>query len=518
MMAIGQTEASQKRLNSLASSIWFVLLVAVPFVIALVLACGFIPYQRDDAYITYRFAANFASWQEIVFNQGGPWVEGFSSPIWFLLLAMAAKIKGSAQLPTVSMVLGMASFLALLLIVMIISKNGKNRAFKQGDWQTFLTVSLLATLPAACYYATTGLETLLFALVVLCYAGAIARLLPISLGVAAGFCAAWVRPEGPWLMVMGFAQLLVLLNKGDKISGLLRRQNMALLLAPLAGLFFLTLVRWYCFESLLPNTYWAKEPELTAGLLYVLKQFSTPWYGLLLLAALLGGFLGGRIYLGFLTAGLAWVVAVVLEGGDWMPLGRMLLCANVLFTLAAGGLFHHLVNNASRRRISLHWKFLSVSLLLLLLGSNLYAVARENRYASTSIHTLVQDGRNVVKWLQKEKIQSVGLVDIGEIGFLSGINVFDFVGLTDPFIAHSGGGHLDKTFDLDYLFERRRPQVLIVRMLEPFEHGVLTSSDIEIRIMQDARFVQQYFLAEKILPGYLRNPYYGLLLYKRKNL
>lgn len=517
-MHMNAAETLQKRLRPPLITIWPKILLAIPFIIGLLLACRFIPYQRDDAYITYRFAANFASGHEIVFNQGGPWVEGFSSPLWFLLLSLAAKIVGPAQLPTMGLLLGVTSFLVLLLSGLIINRNVSKRASRVDSWRIFFTGSLLATLPAACYYAATGLETLLFALVVLCYSGAMARLLPIFIGILAGFFAAWVRPEGPWLLVMGLAQLLVTLNKGDKLSGLLRRKNMALLLAPLAGLIVLTLVRWYCFESLLPNTYWAKEPSLAAGLLYVLKQFSTPWYGLLLLAALVGGFWGGRPYSGFLAAGFAWVMAAALEGGDWMPLGRLLLCANILFTLAAGGLFRPLANNAPNLKSPLLAKVLVGLLLLPLLGANLYVIAKENRMADTSLYTLVDDGRKVVKWLQEEKIESVGLVDIGAIGFETGIDVFDFAGLTDPVIATSPGGHLEKTFSLDYLFETRRPQALVIRLLKPFEKKVLSSSGIEIRIMQDARFGQQYSLAKKILPDYLREPYYGLLLYRRNNI
>lgn len=492
--------------------------VIFPVLAGLVLASGFIPYQRDDAFIAYRFAANFAASNEIVYNLGGQWIEGFSSPIWFLLLSLSSKIMGPATLPTVSMVMGLASFFAMLLFAIIISKHSKYRAPDHSRWQTFFIVSLLSTLPAACYYSVTGLETLLFATIVLCYAGATARLLPFSIGVASGFCAAWIRPEGPWLMVMGTTQLLFLLNKGERISGLFNKKNIVLLLAPLAGFISLVLIRWYCFGSLLPNTYWAKEPELITGLKYIYKNFTTPWYGFLLLSALVGGLTGGRIYLGFLVAGLTWIFAAVLEGGDWMPLGRMLLSANILFALAAGGLFAHTAGNNAPTKTSLLRKFIAVPLLLLILASNISAIARQTVESRTTMYTLNIDAKDAIKWLQEEEVQSVGLVDIGEIGFRTGINIFDFAGLTDSYIAKAPGGLLDKEFDLDYLFEKRRPQVLIIRLLEPFKNNIIESSDIEIRIMQDDRFIQQYSLAAKILPAYSREPYYGLLIYRRTDL
>ncbi len=58
------------------------------------LAWQIVPFQLDDAYITYRFAARFVAGEGLTYNPGGPWVEGFSSPVWLLALSAIAKLFG----------------------------------------------------------------------------------------------------------------------------------------------------------------------------------------------------------------------------------------------------------------------------------------------------------------------------------------------------------------------------------------------------------------------------------------
>lgn len=66
-------------------------------------------------------------------------------------------------------------------------------------------------------------------------------------------------------------------------------------------------------------------------------------------------------------------------------------------------------------------------------------------------------------WLTASRAASTGMVDIGEIGFRSGVKIFDFAGLTNRRIGHASGPHLNKRFDLDYLFSERWPEVLVFR-------------------------------------------------------
>src|SRR5690348_13028680 len=72
---------------------------------------------QDDAFITYRFAANLAAGKGAVFNVGER-VEGYSSPLHLLLSAGLVRLFGSVDILFVSKLVGLA-FAALTLGLMV---------------------------------------------------------------------------------------------------------------------------------------------------------------------------------------------------------------------------------------------------------------------------------------------------------------------------------------------------------------------------------------------------------------
>jgi hypothetical protein len=60
----------------------------------------------------------------------------------------------------------------------------------------------------------------------------------------------------------------------------------------------------------------------------------------------------------------------------------------------------------------------------------------------------------------------VALLDVGYLGLLSGAEVLDLGGLTDPAIARMPGGHLDKRLDPAYV-RARDPDVLVLHSASP---------------------------------------------------
>src|SRR6266513_2005177 len=82
---------------------WVPLGVALAY--ALVLPVRFV----DDAWISYRYAANVADGVGPVFNQGQR-VEAISNPLWTALLAVAYKLY--LPLPLTAWVIGVACVLA----------------------------------------------------------------------------------------------------------------------------------------------------------------------------------------------------------------------------------------------------------------------------------------------------------------------------------------------------------------------------------------------------------------------
>ena len=74
------------------------------------------PLPIDDAWITFRYAANFAAGHGLVFNPGEP-VQGFTTPLFALLLGLAGA--AGLDVPTAATVLGgIGAFLTALAMVL----------------------------------------------------------------------------------------------------------------------------------------------------------------------------------------------------------------------------------------------------------------------------------------------------------------------------------------------------------------------------------------------------------------
>jgi hypothetical protein len=460
----------------LAALIWLLPLVA------LLLSLSLVPYQVDDAYITYRYAQNFAAGEGLVYNPGEAASEGFTSPLWFLLLSLGAKIVPMGLLPFFSTALGVLAYLGLLLVMARASRT-EPRVVR------LLGMLALALWPGLVFYASTGLETLLFVLCVLVFQCAALELVPRKLGLAAAFLSIWVRPEGGWLIVV---LLVSFLPFSEVRRQLFSKRIVCLVTALIAGGALVTGVRWLLFADIFPNTFYAKLPDYLEGLHY-LKGFILSWPGMMLTAmALLGALLGELRQRSFFLAALAWMVAPVLEGGDWMPHDRFLLPAVVFLVLAALGVAHA-PQKLLRRGAG------ALALVLAgLLGWQDLSIARR---VQISYDSTVMREMWIAKWAGENGVTSLASVDIGVLGYYSGARLIDVVGLTDRRIARSAGGHLGKQFNLDHVFAGGKPDCLILRStIRPvIESGQLTrgrpGSEIERRLFFDQRLLTDYRLA-----------------------
>jgi hypothetical protein len=486
------------------------------------LSFGIAPYQLDDAYITYRYAANINEGHGPVFNPGTEPVEGFSSPLWLLLLSTGALILGIPSLPALGMGLGLTSFI-LCYGAIFYSPRKKRMAYNGGviaEISDLLPALLLTVFPAAVFYAVTGMESMLFLAALLFFFKAASRDIPLKWGLIAGFLACWIRPEGIWFLP---AMAFLLLGRGE--PGKIREKS-NLLLAGSVILGNVTLIgaRILIFKSLLPNTYFAKEPWLKAGWLYLLETMSGDWAIFLLLLALLGIWMGDRRHRGYFMAGLSWLVAVLIEGGDWMPAGRLLLPAFGLFLMASSGIF----KNTSlpfpvRKKISANRVIASMVLIILLatVFVNLKASLNIQEKARLSQNHSAFLERVLADWVSKSGAQSIGTADIGIMGFFPRIEMVDFAGLTDKYIGRSPGFHLKKQFDLSYIFEKRKPDIILLRVSRKpqiYPNGRIKSqvkSGVENRIIRHPDFRATYHFLFAILPSHPARPYYGKLVFGR---
>lgn len=293
----------------------------------------------DDAYITYRYALNFAEGRGMVFNAGER-VEGITNLGFALMLAPFA----ASDPLFVARLLGMFS---AALSVVLLARWGDRSGLGTPALAAALAVLVVpAWVPFA---AVQGLETpVVMALVTLGWAR-YARERdgggPPIAGAALGLAPA-MRPDAAILAALIGAWHVA---RGGGLGGATRRAAAVVLLCA-AGLVGLKL-SWY--GAVLPNTFYAKTGAwpFWGGLQYVLTflQVPSPAFGLLTLLSLGVGLgyaarrddraLPGLVVLAWLC--MAWVV-----NGDFFANYRLLVPAWPALAAAVGLLVARLPGRA----------------------------------------------------------------------------------------------------------------------------------------------------------------------------
>ena len=486
------------------------------------LVLRYVPFQMDDAFIVYRFVANFLQGHEIAFNAGAPWVEGFTSPLWFLLLAAWAKLGGVELLPLAATVSGFASWALLVALTWRLGAPTTGAT----TVASLVPMALVALSPDLGFYAASGMEELLFVCALLGAVGAVAGQLSLGWGVLAALLVTWIRPEGAVLPVCAIGVAFGIQGR----LGLESRRFRFILIGWCVGFGLLLATRFELFGEWLPNTYYAKQPGLAEGVRYLLDSFSNPATGGLAALGLLGAVVGSGRHRVWGALALFWTVISVLEGGDWMPHARFLLPALAFSALAAGGIeAARTSSGALGRPTTPRLRFLYRSgLALVLAASVLQCLLTAWRVGRTEQRWRAELAA-LLSWTSASGAHSIGLVDIGRVGFYSRLEIFDFGGLVDPLIARSPGALLEKRFDLDYLFEQRRPDLLLVRLRRPPRSGANgalkvdigdAGAQVEARVLSDPRLATHYRPSLLLLPGWEPDRYrdrYGCrLVYSRR--
>ena len=331
-----------KRIRSLVAWVQarprFIVEIAV-LVLAAVHAAS-LAWLCDDAFISFRYARNLADGHGLVFNPGER-IEGMTNWLWTVMLAAGMKL--GLQPESVSLVVGIAAYIASVGLLLWSERRFLERIGMVGRWFVPVAGLWAAADRDWATYATSGLETSLFTLVSL--GGVLFLLMPhhrswrtCGLAGALFALAAMIRPEGAG--VAGLA-LVAFLLRADRSS----RSRLAPLVAYLVCL-VLPLVcfagfRLMYYGALVPNTYYAKSGGLSwwsQGLTYVVlsarrhvgvlvvgmgalglvvwrrngkedrDHLSTPWRDVLVMATIAAGY-------------TAYVAKV---GGDFM-FGRFLV-------------------------------------------------------------------------------------------------------------------------------------------------------------------------------------------------
>jgi hypothetical protein len=308
----------------------------------------------DDAMVSMRYALNLVSGHGLLWNPGAPRVEGFSNPLWVLVMALAHLLPLSAL--HVSFAVQLASALLLLAGVALAARlgfqlcwpcnwegdvresrqlrsnpTGRDVASHRGPERSGVSnsvepsrgagASLAALLAAALtavylplnHWALMGMEVALNSTLVLALAVAVVER---RFWLAVALCAAlpWVRLDASLAALVAAA----FLGRSD------RRHALLALVALSASLAVQTLARLLWFGELLPNTYYLKMTGFPTGERVLwgaarLGDLCASLFGVALVLALVHGFRIARLrpLAALLAMQLGYAVWVGADAWDW---------------------------------------------------------------------------------------------------------------------------------------------------------------------------------------------------------
>ena len=315
------------------------------------------PNTVDDAYITFRHTQHLLDGDGLTYNAGVA-VLGTTSPAYALLLALAALLSGTRDLPVLALHLNaLLDGAAVVVVALLTRRLARFADLTYTTAPALLAAGLYAVSGRSVDFSTGGMETPLFMLILLVVVWLLAAGRPVAAAGAAGMSVI-VRPDGLLLV----PALLVAVALTDRKR--LTRASIAATAPVLVALGTAALV----FGDPLPASLRAKAAGIYAlpadhALRYLLRHLAGlawPRVQLGRLAPFLPG--AARDYLTLLASMLLPVTLMVFAGRALRPARAMLLFVG-LYT----GLFW--VAFAAGNPFMMGWYYMPLELLYFLLFS-----------------------------------------------------------------------------------------------------------------------------------------------------
>jgi hypothetical protein len=390
-------------------------------------------FTVDDAYISYRFARNFARGDGLVYNVGER-VEGYTNFLWTVLLGFGIKLGIDPDL--LAKLMGVMAGAGTLVCIYFIA--GRLSKFERVPC---LATWLYATSITATGYAVWGMETALFTLGIML--GLLLTLrerdeperFPWSGLVFAG--AALTRPEA----VMFVAVIMAFMGRRA-----LERQNVRRALLFVLPVLIHLAWRHAYYGAWLPNTFAAKtgdiELQFSGGIAYlkryVLHQGLLPVIGLWAGAKAISQ--RDRTTLTLVACWCGLLVYILLVGGDWMPFFRFFGPGEPFVWLLVGLSIRRVWEGTDKRgRIGMAI-FLTIGS-----GQRVHNLIRAQEEVLEHHEPLWrQTWGATAEWLAQQPRGTVAIGDMGVVGYVTDYPILDTLGLVDPVISELPGGYTQK--------------------------------------------------------------------------
>ncbi len=452
-------------------------------------------FIQDDAFISFRYAANLADGHGLVWNPGER-REGYTNFLWTVIMALPHAFGFG---PVIFLkILGIATLGCSLAITFITTEKVLHS--RAAGLAAMLLTGGNYTFSA---YATGGLETQLQALLIIAgfFTGILIHENPTRLrfrvlfSLVCGFGLLTRLDSTLPLMVMGTSILIGDLRNKDMTASKITARWLPLVLPVL--LLVLPWLVWKAiyYGSLLPNTFFVKAATptgeiFTQGARYILLFLNSYWLTPFLLLAVFFSktILTNRFLIQAGAAALLWGLYVIYVGGDFMEFRFLVPVLPLFFILISAAIWQ--IQPILPRALLIG---------IILIGSWRHWKTFENRDGVESIRALhahvaapeenwIGAGKRLGELFGHLPGVRIATTAAGAIPYYSGLYSVDMLGLNDAWVARHGitlgsrPGH-QRISPLSYLIERKvnlvigQPMVL-PRGIRPADHPAFRNLEI----------------------------------------
>ena len=404
----------------------------------------------DDSYIFLRYGRNIWSGAGAVFNPG-EYVEGYTSPLW---LACATLIQGIGLAPPEALALASATTGILTIALVGLANPVSSSAAR------LLAAAFVASSPVFAYWSQTGMDTPLFALLL------VASILSFEKQLRSGgsllmpgvllALTALTRLEAVTILgIMG----LVLWRSGRRP---LSRAAIEIAAPSCVLLGAHELWRHAYYGQWLPNTFTAKvgiprSVLLGAGITYVTAAAKSAAPALVALAiAIRRASKSGILSLQTPALVIGWItLLIVLTGGDHFGLFRFFVPVVALTALLVGRIADTFVASSPRPM-----RAIVIGMALIVAVNGYFLSSPEVARARFEV-VYARGWANTGRWCAANLPPgSLAATVVGAIPYFCDRPTVDLLGLTDAYIARHGeifvrGAPGHQKFATDYVLGRQ---------------------------------------------------------------
>jgi hypothetical protein len=399
----------------------------------------------DDAFVTFHYIDNFMQGKGFVFNEG-EYVEGYTNPLWAFLVTLGHMATG-LEIPLVAVIFNVIVYVGLIATALPVAHAISGRPVNALP----IAASLLAAQVSIGAYATTGMETLFGAWLVLGAAGLLHRGEDRHIAGAGLLLALAVVHRLDHAVFWCAGVLAVAFTLWHRPADR-RIRPVLLYLAPTVLILVHLAWKYSYYGDILPNTFYAKAGDswrmdqgFVYGFTYLLGTHG--WIALpiafvfVLMPRRYRETGAIRLFIG--SSIVVWLVYLLKVGGDFMY-GRFCIPLVPLIAVAAQAAIYEARANAARIALAagLMATFNGVDIIKQG-GGHYFGQAHENRvypirtFLPVRIgHGSWSDGNLFNRYFADRGIDAhLGTCCIGMVGYYSGLRVMDFHGLTDADVA-----------------------------------------------------------------------------------